>query len=84
MGHNNLVSQNTVQQITESMDALLKHQIQQNNAPLETWDILLKLQEESKKESQTSTRCFIIQTIISTAALIAAVVAAVATVIPLL
>ncbi len=80
MEHNDLVSQNTVQQITESMDALLKHQIQQNNAPLETRDILLKIQEESKKESQTSIRRFIIQTIISTAALIAAV----ATVIPLL
>lgn len=55
-------------------DALLK----------ETHDTLLKMQEDSKKESATESKRFIIQTVLSVASLIVAAIAAVASIIALL
>lgn len=75
---------NEHQQAYEIAKANAKYQAQQDAVIFETRDLLLQMQEESAKESQLNTRRFIIQTVISVAALIAAVVAAVATVIPLL
>ena len=55
-------------------DALLK----------ETHDTLLKMQEDSKKESTIESKRFIIQTVLSVASLIVAAIAAVASIIALL
>ena len=55
-------------------DALLK----------ETHDTLLKMQEDSKKESSIESKRFIIQTVLSVASLIVAAIAAVASIIALL
>ena len=55
-------------------DALLK----------ETHDTLLKMQEDSKKESAIESKRFIIQTVLSVASLIVAAIAAVASIIALL
>ena len=55
-------------------DALLK----------ETHDTLLKMQEDSKKESAIESKRFIIQTGLSVASLIVAAIAAVASIIALL
>ena len=55
-------------------DALLK----------ETHDRLLKMQEDSKKESAIESKRFIIQTVLSVASLIVAAIAAVASIIALL
>lgn len=55
-------------------DALLK----------ETHDTLLKMQEDSKKESAIEPKRFIIQTVLSVASLIVAAIAAVASIIALL
>lgn len=55
-------------------DALLK----------ETRDTLLKMQEDSKKESAIESKRFIIQTVLSVASLIVAAIAAVASIIALL
>ena len=55
-------------------DALLK----------ETHDKLLKMQEDSKKESAIESKRFIIQTVLSVASLIVAAIAAVASIIALL
>lgn len=52
-------------------DALLK----------ETHDTLLKMQEDSKKESAIESKRFIIQTVLSVASLIVAAIAAVASII---
>ncbi len=75
---------NEQQRVYEIAKANAEYQAQQDAIIFETRDLLLQMQEESAKESQLNTRRFIIQTVISVAALIAAVVAAVATVIPLL
>lgn len=56
------------------LDALLK----------ETHDTLLKMQEDSKKESAIESKRFIIQTVLSVASLIVAAIAAVASIIALL
>ena len=55
-------------------DALLK----------ETHDTLLKMQEDSKKESAIESKRFIILTVLSVASLIVAAIAAVASIIALL
>ena len=55
-------------------DALLK----------ETHDTLLKMQEDSKKESAIESKRFIIPTVLSVASLIVAAIAAVASIIALL
>ena len=50
----------------------------------ETQDTLLKMQEDSKKESAIESKRFIIQTVLSVASLIVAAIAAVASIIALL
>ena len=50
----------------------------------ETHDTLLKMQEDSKKESAIESKRFIIQTVLSVASLIVAAIAAVASIIALL
>lgn len=54
------------------------------NSIFQTRDALLKMQEDSEKESDIATRRFIIQTVLSVASLIVAVIAAVASIIALL
>lgn len=49
-----------------------------------THDTLLKMQEDSKKESAIESKRFIIQTVLSVASLIVAAIAAVASIIALL
>ena len=57
----------------------------ERDAPLkETHDTLLKMQEDSKKESAIESKRFIIQTVLSVASLIVAAIAAVASIIALL
>lgn len=74
----------THQQMTEAAKAKAEYQAQKDAATFETRDLLKKIREESTKESQINTKHFIIQTVVSVAALIAAVVAAVAAVISLM
>lgn len=72
------------QQMAEEAKAKAGYQAELETAIFETPDILSKMREESAKESRINRKRFIIQTLVSVAALIAAVVAAVATVIPLI
>jgi len=63
---------------SEYLKAKAEYKISKDSCIFETRNILLQIQEESAKESVLQQKRFIIQTILSVAALIAAVVAAVA------
>lgn len=76
--------ENTVYGDSEYLKAEAEYKSSKDSCIFETRDILLQIQEESAKESTIQQKRFIIQTVLSVAALIAAVVAAVAALIPLL
>lgn len=65
-------------------NAKAEYEFSKDECLFETRNLLRQMQAESKKDSEIQTKRFIVQTVLSVAALIAAVVAAVAAVIPLI
>ena len=69
---------------TQVMVDEINKQSERDTLLKETHDTLLKMQEDSKKESAIESKRFIIQTVLSVASLIVAAIAAVASIIALL
>ena len=78
------VVQESQERTSRKMLAEQNYKAALENSIFQTRDALLKMQEDSEKESDIATRRFIIQTVLSVASLIVAVIAAVASIIALL
>ena len=72
------------EQISSDKSARIEYEALKDSCLFETRDILIKMQEDSKRESDINRKRFMIQTFISVIALIASVVAAAAAIISLI
>lgn len=84
VNHVREVVQESQERTSRKMLAEQNYKAALENSIFQTRDALLKMQEDSEKESDIATRRFIIQTVLSVASLIVAVIAAVASIIALL
>lgn len=84
MNHVREVVQESQERTSQKILAEQNYKAALENSIFQTRDALLKMQEDSEKESDIATRRFIIQTVLSVASLIVAVIAAVASIIALL
>lgn len=71
-------------EINASIETQAEYQNDLDRCVFDTHDILLKMEEESKKAAALERKRFVIQTVLQVAGLIAAVVAAAGTLIPLM
>lgn len=75
---------NILDEINASIETQAKYQNDLDRCVFDTCNILLKMEEDSKKAAALERKRFVIQTVLQVAGLIAAVVAAVGTLIPLM